>query len=139
MVFTSSVSFSRFDDNDSAEREQSSSIRLLMRVIIEPGSPVLIMRFRICRSEKRTPTPLRRYCVIIMHVYMYLHACVFVRVRAHPHPRVRGARASASVRRLIIPVDRKLVCRSRIDNKNDDRYRDYPRKRNYYYFFFVLD
>lgn len=87
---SSSVSFSRCDDNDSAESEQSSSIRLLMRVIIEPGSPVLIMRFRICRSENEHP---RRadtasslcsgeYACVRLCVRPYVRACVYTPTRA---------------------------------------------------------
>jgi len=94
----SSVSFSRCDDNDSAEREQSSSIRLLMRVIIEPGSPVLIMRFRICRSENEHPrcadTARRYYVPTDTRVWVY--ACVRVCVYVHSHARANARYANIS-------------------------------------------
>lgn len=80
---SSSVSFSRCDDNDSAEREQSSSIRLLMRVIIEPGSPVLIMRFRICRSENEHPRRANTAPSLCSGGHACMRACVRASVRSH--------------------------------------------------------
>jgi len=95
---------SRCDDNDSAEREQSSSIRLLMRVIIEPGSPVLIMRFRICRSENEHPRRVdtaSSLCTSSACVRMRAHVCVPRACARRVHPRVRArARPNARERAL---------------------------------------
>lgn len=137
LSLSSSVSFSRCDDNDSAEREQSSSIRLLMRVIIEPGSPVLIMRFRICRRA-RTDTHaaasiLRRHYVHVAHVYVH-RAYTRVSARAHSHARAFDANIRAWLCQL------SWFCWSHTNNNNsDDGRRNRPRIRNDTFFFFSFD